>query len=267
MTTLGVLYPGFAAEDDYPTGASLLRPPVDVVVVHTAVDENTNTVEDARRTGEIARLIDGIHELRTRCAATHQRADAVLWACTAGSFVLGFEGAREQARRLAEAAGVPATSTSLAFVEACRVLGIRRVAVGATYPPDEAELFVEFLERAGIEVLSIDSAGIDDGSGGALLTPDEVVAFAVGADDAPADAILLPDTAVRSMRLLDRLEAAAGKPVLTANQVTIWQGLRLAGAYHPQERFGALFRTPAAAENRAAAGNPAAATAPGAARP
>ena len=265
MTTLGVLYPGFAAEDDYPTGASLLRPAVEVVVVHTAVDENTNTVEDARRTGEIARLIDGVHELRARCAAMHQRVDAVVWACTAGSFVLGLEGAREQSRLLAEVAGVPAVSTSLAFVEAARALGIRRVAVGATYPPAEAALFVEFLEQAGIEVLSMSSAGIDDGSGGALLAPDEVVVFAIGADSAAADAILLPDTAVRSMRLLDRLEAAAGKPVLTANQVTIWQGLRLAGAYRPQDGLGSLFRVPAwAASAAASAADPARALAPAA---
>jgi maleate cis-trans isomerase len=242
VTTLGVLYPGFAAEDDYQTGAALLEPPPSVVVVHTRVDEDTNTVEDARRTGEVARLIDGVHDLRARCAALHLRFDVVLWACTAGSFVFGLGGARDQARQLASAAGVPAVSTSLAFLEACYALGLRRVAVGATYPVDEAELFTEFLEQAGIEVLSLDSAGIDAGAGGADLTADEVVAFALGADDAPADAILLPDTALRTMRILERLEAAAGKPVLTANQVTIWAGLQRAGALRPQAGLGALFR-------------------------
>ena len=252
MTTLGVLYPGFAAEDDYPAGGGLVRPRVTTVVVHTAVVENMNTVEDARRTGEIGRLVAGVHELRARCAAVHQRADAVLWACTAGSFVFGLEGAREQARRLAEAAGVPATSTSLAFIEAARTLGLRRVSVGATYPPDEAELFAEFLEQVGVEVLSMESAGIDDGGGGSLLTDDEVVAFAMGADTRGADAVLLPDTAIRSIRILDRLEAAAGKPVLTANQVTLWQGLRLAGVLQPQDGLGTLFR--AAVTSTAGAG-------------
>lgn len=243
MTTLGVLYPGFAAEADYPLGASLVRPPVTAVVVHTAVGEDMNTVEDARRTGEIARLIDGVRGLRTLLAATHQRADAVLWACTSASFVLGLDGAREQAERLKEAAGVPATSTSLAFVEAALAMGLRRVAVAATYPAEEAALFGTFLAEAGIEVLSIDSAGIMDGSGGALLDEDEVVAFAVRADRVAADAILIPDTAVVTVRCLERLEAAAGKPVLTANQVTLWQGLRLAGVYRRQSGLGSLFRT------------------------
>jgi len=242
MTTLGVLYPGHAAEDDYATGAALLDPPASVEVVHTRVDDNTNTIDDARRTGEMARLLDGVHELRSRFATLHQRPDAVLWACTAGSFVFGLAGAREQAAKIAEAAGAPATSTSLAFVEAAEVLGIRRVSVGATYPADEAELFVEFLEQSGISVLALDSAGIDDGSGGALLPDDEVVELAVGARQPGADAILLPDTALRTMRLLERLEAATGATVLTANQVTIWEGLRLAGALAPQVGLGSLFR-------------------------
>jgi maleate cis-trans isomerase len=190
----------------------------------------------------MARLLDGVHELRARFAALHRRPDAVLWACAAGSFVLGLDGARDQARQLGEAAAAPATSTSLAFVDACAALHVRRVAVGATYPNDEAELFIEFLESAGIETLSLDAAGVEEGSGGAWLTDDEIVAFALGADDAAADAILLPDTALRTMRLLDRLEAEAGKPVLTANQVTIWAGLRLAGAPTRHEGLGALFR-------------------------
>jgi maleate cis-trans isomerase len=252
MTTLGVLYPGFAAEADYVAGGRLARPPVAVVVAHTAVAENTNTVEDARRTGEIGRLLDGLHDLRTRCAALHVRTDAVLWACTAGSFVFGLDGAREQSRRLSAAAGVPATSTSLAFAEAVGALGLRRVAVAATYPSEEAALFGAFLGEVGVEVLGIDAAGIADGSGGALLDEDQVIAFATGADLPGADAILVPDTAVATLSFLDRLEAAAGKPVLTANQVTLWQGLRLAGAYRSQDGMGSLFRSAPAAAGRVA---------------
>jgi len=241
MTTLGVLYPGFAAEDDYIVGARLVRPPVNAVIDHTEVGEDTNTIDDARRTGSIERLLDGVSALGR--ATQPGGVSVVLWACTAGSFVFGLDGAREQARRVAEAAGVPATSTSLAFVEAAGVLGIRRVAVAATYPAEEAALFGAFLAEAGIEVLAIDSAGIAEGAGGAQLSASDVIGFAIGADRPTADAILLPDTAVATMPILDRLEAAAGKPVLTANQVTTWQGLRLAGAFVAQDGLGTLFRT------------------------
>jgi maleate cis-trans isomerase len=38
--------------------------------------------------------------------------------------------------------------------------------------------------------------------------------------------VLVPDMALHTVRWLDDLESAVGKPVLTANQVTIWEALR-----------------------------------------
>jgi maleate cis-trans isomerase len=54
--------------------------------------------------------------------------------------------------------------------------------------------------------------------------------------------VLLPDTALHTIGLLDALEERVGKPVLTANQVSVWQGLRLAGGTVAQDGLGALFR-------------------------
>ena len=53
--------------------------------------------------------------------------------------------------------------------------------------------------------------------------------------------VLVPDTAWNTIGLLEELDAALGKPVLTANQVTIWQGLALAGLLTPQTGLGRLF--------------------------
>jgi maleate cis-trans isomerase len=57
--------------------------------------------------------------------------------------------------------------------------------------------------------------------------------------------VLLPDTALHTIGLLDALDARVGKPVLTANQVSIWQGLRLAGADVARAGLGSLFAHPA----------------------
>jgi maleate cis-trans isomerase len=59
-----------------------------------------------------------------------------------------------------------------------------------------------------------------------------------------AEAVLIPDTAMHSLQWIDGLEAAVGLPVLTANQVTVWQGLRLLGDVPRYETLGTLFRTP-----------------------
>ena len=56
---------------------------------------------------------------------------------------------------------------------------------------------------------------------------EEVLALARGGDHPEAEAVLLPDTALHTAAWIQELEAALGKPVLTANQVTVWEGLRL----------------------------------------
>ena len=62
------------------------------------------------------------------------------------------------------------------------------------------------------------------------LAPGRVVEMACAADHPAAEAVLIPDTAMHTLFILDDLEQAVGKPVLTANQVTVWKGLDLAGA-------------------------------------
>jgi maleate cis-trans isomerase len=47
---------------------------------------------------------------------------------------------------------------------------------------------------------------------------------------------------MHSLAWLDDLEEAIGKPVLTANQVTIWEGIRIAGGSTRLDGMGSLFR-------------------------
>jgi maleate cis-trans isomerase len=165
----------------------------------------------------------------------------VVWACTSGSFAFGWDGAQEQADHLADAAGVPASSTSLAFVRAAHALGLREVAVVATYPDAVARLFVEFLRRGGIRVTRLRSHGIVTAAEVGTLSRRRLLEVATDGDDPSAEALLFPDTALHTVAHLDALERTLGKPVLTANQVSAWEGLRLAGYPTAGEGLGTLF--------------------------
>jgi maleate cis-trans isomerase len=165
----------------------------------------------------------------------------VVWACTSGSFVYGWEGAHDQVRTLARTAGMAASSTSFAFVHAAREIGAGRVAVGATYPDDVAALFAEFLRAGGVEVLSIRDAGIITAAEVGTWGEAEVFALAREADTPEAEALLLPDTALHTAAHIPALEKELGKPVLTANQVTVWEALRLADRRVNAPALGALF--------------------------
>jgi maleate cis-trans isomerase len=235
VTTVGFIYPDHAAEDDYPLAEQVLGGDVRLPVAHI-YGTDLHAVAELLDLGSPGRLAQGAGLL-----AEHSP-DAVVWACTSGSFVYGWDGAREQVEGLSEAAGgLPASSTSFAFVNAARAIGAHRVAVAASYPDVVAKLFVEFLGAAGIEVLTMSSADIDTAAEVGRLAPDAVVDLAAAHDHPDADALLVPDTAMRTLAQLPRIEERIGKPVLTANQVTVWEGLRLAGEQRNVPALGRLF--------------------------
>jgi maleate cis-trans isomerase len=245
MHTIGFLYPGFSAEDDYPTAQRLLseadgdRAPR-LLLTHTEMREDAHRVDALLGIGADEVLAAGVRALD---AERPDRCDAVIWACTSGSFVFGWDGAAAQVAALGTVAGVPASSTSFAFADAAARLGLRRVAVVATYPEDVARRFTEFLAAAGVEVVRLSALGIVTAAEVGTLGRDRVLEVAARGDHPDAQAVLLPDTALHTMAWLDDLEARLGKPVLTANQVSVWQGLRLAGDDRPRPGLGRLFGT------------------------
>ena len=235
MVTVGLLYPGHSAEDDFPALESRVGGAVRLPVVITSVGEDAPRVDALLDLGGADRLADGVAQLAP------ENPDAVMWACTSGSFVFGPEGARDQASGVAAVAGVPASSTSIAFVDAARHLGVRRVAVAASYPDDVAQHFVRVLEAGGVEVVAMGSHGIFTAAEVGTLEPERVVAMVTAADHPDAEAVLVPDTAMHTLAIISELEAAVGKPVLTANQVTVWKGLQLLGPVPHLPGLGALF--------------------------
>jgi maleate cis-trans isomerase len=238
MNTIGFLYPGYSAEDEYPTMERLLAASgraVALPVVHTLMREDAHRVDALLDIGGSDVLGDGAAALRAR------EVDAAVWACTSGSFVFGWDGARAQVDGVRTAADAPASSTSFAFVNAVRHLGLRRVAVAATYPREVADRFAEFLSTADIEVVSLSCKGIVTAAEVGTLGRDDVLEFVAANDHADAEAVLVPDTALHTVSWLTDLEARLGKPVLTANQVSVWEGLRLIGEVAPRTGLGALF--------------------------
>ncbi len=235
MTTIGLLYPGYAAEDDYPFMEGLFNEDIELRVIHTSVGEDAHEVQALLDLGSSQRLLQGAGEMR------ELPVDSVMWACTSASFVFGWEGAKAQAEEIGAALGVPASSTSLAFVEALRHLGARKVAIAATYPREVSAHFRTFLEAGGVEVVSMVSHDIATAALASELSDEGVLELARSNDALGADAVLLPDTAMHTARLIGELERTLAKPVLTANQVTVWKGLALAGIEVNAPALGTLF--------------------------
>lgn len=238
MTTVGLLYPGHSAEDDYPRIAVLLDSDIRLPLFHTDIGEDAHREEALIAMGSAERLAAGVEELRLAGA------ESLVWACTSGSFIRGWDGAQEQIRQFAKTAGLPASSTSFAFVHAVQALGAARVAVAATYPEDVTAAFTDFLGAAGVAVTSATASGAVTAAEVGTWGREEVLELARAGNDPRAEAVLMPDTALHTAAHLAELEEVLGKPVLTANQVTVWEGLRLADRKAWADELGALFVRP-----------------------
>ena len=231
----GYLYPGYAAENDYPLMAASVDPPVENRVFHTDVPVDAHRPDALRMVGDLELLLEPMDDVRAFGP------DALSWACTSGSFIFGPDGAKRQVDEMEKAYGIPSSSTSLAFLRTLSHLGIERVAVRATYPEDVARMFGDFVEAAGVSVQSVECLHIITGVEVGTLQPDRIIDFVATAASSDVDAVLVPDTAMATASFLDDLEEATGTIVLTANQVTMWDLMQVAGWEGSYPGGGTLF--------------------------
>lgn len=159
---------------------------------------------------------------------------AAAYVDTSISFVRGPGGDLDIARRIEGFLRVPTIVTSTAVVHAARALGVGRLAVLSVYGEAVNATIPAFFEPQGVGVARIGRLGsrMDAGVTSqdlARMRPEELVAAGHAIDGPDVDAIFIPCTAVRTLEAIEPLEAAIGKPVITAIQATIWAVARLAG--------------------------------------
>lgn len=151
----------------------------------------------------------------------------VIYACTSGSFVEGAAG-EEVLRRTMEDAGAPvARTTSGALIAALKLLGVSRLAIATPYVEPVTRRLVAYLAEHGISTVSSEGLGLLGNIWRVKYS--EVVEIVRAADNPAAEALFISCTNVPTYDLIEPLEQALGKPVLTANQVTMWAALRAMG--------------------------------------
>ncbi|MGJ9372082.1 maleate cis-trans isomerase family protein [Nesterenkonia sp. CF4.4] len=194
---------------------------VDLLVTRTPFLDEGVTVEFAREVAEARVVTDSVRSL------TAGRAGVVLYACSSGSFVSGRSGQEDLVRAMTDAGARDAVTTSGAMVEALASLGIKQVATATPYTPTLSLLLESFLDQYGITVTGTAELGLD---GRIWEVPYARTAELIRRADTPeAEAIVVSCTNLPTYDLIAPLEAELGKPIITANQATMWAGLRRIG--------------------------------------
>jgi maleate isomerase len=149
------------------------------------------------------------------------------YACTSGSFIGGIIGEAALVAAMEDAGAPAAVTTSGALLIALRHLGITRIAAVTPYTEDLTEGLSTFLGQAGVEVVATAGLGL---TSEIWTVPYETTADLVRDTDSPdAQAVFVSCTNLPTYDVIASLEQELGKPVLTANQVTMWSALTIAG--------------------------------------
>jgi maleate isomerase len=149
------------------------------------------------------------------------------YACTSGSFVGGLAGESALVAAMTEAGAPAAVTTSGALLTAFRHLDIKRIATATPYTADITAGLSSYLGEAGVDVVAAAGLGL---TSDIWTVPYDVTAKLVRETDrSDAEAVFISCTNLPTYDVIAPLEAEIGKPVLTANQVTMWSALTLAG--------------------------------------
>lgn len=177
------------------------------------------------RVTEISLAVDAVAQFGTgpmTAAASllsDARVDAVAWAGTAGSW-LGTEHDLRLTDAISSAAGVPATTSTLALLEALRLAGVSRIGLVTPYVTPVVERIAATFAGAGITVTGESHLGLTENHAFAGVGAGPLVAMARECA-AGAQALVVLCTNVAGGPAAARMSDVTGLPVFDSVEVTL----------------------------------------------
>lgn len=168
--------------------------------------------------------------------------DVICYSCTSASVVIG--DAEIEAAIHAAKPGAPVVTPPMAGMRGLRALGAKKISILTPYTVRTTQPMAEYFSAHGFEIASVTCLGFEDDREMARISPASLVELAREAMDDEAGALFVSCTALRSALAVVAMEEALGRPVVTSNQATAWNCLRLCGDDFSHPEFGRLHTLP-----------------------
>lgn len=168
--------------------------------------------------------------------------DAICYSCTSASVVIG--DAEIEAAIQAAKPGVAVVTPPMAGVRGLNAFGARRISILTPYTVETSRPMAAYFAAKGFEIASFTCLGFEDDREMARIAPAALVDLAAQATHAQADALFVSCTALRAALAVTGMEQAIGRPVVTSNQASAWNCLRLCGDETAHPQFGRLMTLP-----------------------
>jgi maleate isomerase len=176
---------------------------------------------------------------------------AIIYAWTVGSYLLGTTGEHELATRVEQHSnGIPVLLSAPAAAAAFRALEAERIALvhGPFFTDDFDKKGAAYFRERGFEVVHVSHmmppVEVPHPNTGSVASPAAIYEWVRSHVPSSAQAVFVGGNAVRAIGVIAALEEDLSRPVLTANQVSLWYALRTAGANAVVDDYGQLFKMP-----------------------
>jgi maleate isomerase len=167
------------------------------------------------------------------------RMDAYLWCGTSGSWE-GIDRDRALVAAIRERTSAPATTATLALLDAFRALGTRRYGLVVPYVAPIARRITDNFAAAGFECAAVERDELTENWQFAAISADSIAARVRRVAAARPDAIAIHCTNLRGAEVATSLERELGVPVLDSVAVGLWGVLSSLGVELPANGFGSL---------------------------
>lgn len=146
--------------------------------------------------------------------------DIVAYGCTAAGFILGPQGDREMAERIALVTGKPVVTTAASMVQALQAINAKKISLLTPYQDNVNDQLKLFLLAGDIHVQHFDSFYAPDVIALGNITAKQVQERATTLFAKDVDALFIACSQLPTLEILDKLSQTFKKPVLSSIQVT-----------------------------------------------
>jgi maleate isomerase len=170
------------------------------------------------------------------------KVDVICYHCAAGGLINGVAYEQGLIKKIEEASGAKGTTLSLAGLEALKDMGVKKIVVANPHVQALVDAEEKYLLDAGFDVLKTKALDIEDPLEIAARSPWDNYRFVLDVyREAPeAEAIFISCGIFRSIEIIEYLEKATGKYVVSSASSNAWKCLQLAGIKEPISGFGSL---------------------------
>jgi maleate isomerase len=176
---------------------------------------------------------------------------AIIYAWTVGSYLLGTAGEHELVARVEQhSQGIPVLLSAPAATAGFTALEAQRIALihAPFFTDDFDEKGAAYFRERGFEVVHASHMSppvdVPHPNTGAVASPAEIYEWVRRQVPASAQAVFIGGNALRAIGVISALEEDLRRPVLTANQVSLWYALRTTGADVIVNDYGQVFTLP-----------------------